>query len=86
MKKETQQQKILAMHEDGFTPREMYETLGCSIGSIYGTLSKFKLKPNTHICPTCLGRYNPNLVAEAGIEPASSAYETDALPLSNSAC
>jgi len=46
MAKETQQEKIFAMQEDGFTPREMQETLGCSIGSIYSTLSKFSLKPN----------------------------------------
>lgn len=54
--KETQQDKILAMHDDGMTPREMYEVLGCSIGSIYSTLAKFKLKPNVKICPTCGNR------------------------------
>lgn len=51
--KEFQQDKILAMHEEGMTPREIYVELGCSIGSIYSTLGKFKLKPNTKTCPHC---------------------------------
>lgn len=63
MKKETQQDKILAMHEDGFTPREMYESLGgrdewISIGSIYSVLSKFRLKANTRRCPHCGQHYS----------------------------
>lgn len=53
---ETQQDKILAMHEDGFTPREMTNDLGCSNGSVYSTLYKFGLKPNTRRCPHC-GQY-----------------------------
>lgn len=56
MKKESQQDTILAMHEDGFTPREMEQELGCSIGSIYATLAKFKLTPNQKRCPQCGAR------------------------------
>lgn len=59
MRKETQQDKILAMHEDGFTPREMFNSLDTrSLGSIYSTLAKFKLKPNTRRCPHCGKNYS----------------------------
>lgn len=51
--RESQQDKILAMHEDGFTPREMTQELGCSNGSVYATLHKFGLRPNRYKCPSC---------------------------------
>lgn len=54
--KENQQNKILSMHEDGMTPREMQDELECSIGSIYSTLAKFKLTPNQKRCPICGGQ------------------------------
>lgn len=54
--KEFQQDKILSMHEDGLTPREIQDELGCSIGSIYSTLAKFSLVPNQKRCPHCGGR------------------------------
>lgn len=56
--KESQQDKILAMWEDGMTCREMEEELGCSNGSIYSTLSKFHLKPHARVCPNCGSRLN----------------------------
>lgn len=48
---ESQQDRILAMHEDGLTARQIFEELSkdsgtVSIGSVYATLNKFKLKPN----------------------------------------
>jgi uncharacterized protein with PIN domain len=64
MKKETQQDNILAMHEDGFTPREMFHELKqlnkmVSIGSVYATLAKFGLKPNQKRCPSCGTHLSP---------------------------
>lgn len=60
MKKETQQDKILAMHEDGFTPREIYNEIDGTISSVYATLSKFRLKPNQKRCPHCGAHYSPS--------------------------
>lgn len=51
MKGETQQDRILAMWEDGFSPREMQEELGASIGSIYSTHAKFRLTPHKRKTP-----------------------------------
>lgn len=58
MARETQQDKILAMHEEGFTPREIYNEIEGSYGSVYSILSKFKLKPNQRRCPNCGQHYS----------------------------
>ena len=65
--RESQQDKILAMHEDGLTPREIQNALEdekgswVSNGSIYSTLNKFGLKPNQRKCPHCGQHYSlPN--------------------------
>lgn len=55
MKKETIQERVLAMYEEGFSPREMYEELDTTISTIYAYHSKFKLTPHKRpiICPHC---------------------------------
>jgi len=63
MSLETQQDRVLALHEDGFTPREIFNELVadnpmCSIGSVYAVLSKFRLKANQRRCPHCGQQYN----------------------------
>jgi hypothetical protein len=54
MRKETLQDQILAMYQDGFTPKEMSESLGNSIGSIYATHAKFRIKPHKRKCEGCI--------------------------------
>jgi len=60
--KETYQNRILAMHEEGFTAREIYEEVGCAYGTVYSILSKYRLKANERHCPHCGQKYNPNLL------------------------
>lgn len=54
MVKETKQDKILAMHEDGATPREIVEAVGSSINSVYAVLYKHGLRANRkEYCSNC---------------------------------
>jgi len=56
-KEESVKDMVIAMHEDGFSPSEMYEAIdNChGIGTIYSYHAQLKLKPHKRprICPHC---------------------------------